>query len=607
MVENVHLSKLIDMQARRLGNRVAIMYRDSCVEFWHEVAWNMLAQTVNRTANALLTLGIRPQQKIMIYAENMPECLYASFGAYMVKAVTIPVFATLNVTRLKYIIDEAEVSYVFVGEQKQYDTAFALYALCPSLVKLIMCDRNIIRKPIDKTSVYFSEFLELGDGKNNSKEIETRLKSASYDDIADIIYTSGTTGESKGVIITYDMYREALRANSLFIPLDENDIVLDFLPLSHIFERAWSFFSLAKGAIMALNIHPHSVGRSMYKIRPTAMCVVPHFWEKIYENVREEIENSPEERRNILEEALCTGHERNVVYGGDKNKIPENIEEKYQKYEKSVFAALKSRLGLERARLFPTAGATTPVELEDFIRSCGFGIVIGYGLTETTATVSCDDPAKTRTLGSVGRIIDGLEITFDEHGEILLRGKTITPGYFHRTDSTQDAFNDGWFRTGDAGYMKEGELFLTGRIKDLYKTSNGKYVAPQMLEAKLGMDLYINQVVIVAEQRKFVSALIVPDYIRLEDYAYKHKIRFASRNELCSNMQIREMMAERIEMLQQELADYEKVKQFVLLSRPFDAARGELTATLKVCRKVVCEHYADEIEKLYNTENNNKR
>lgn len=238
MVENVHLSKLIDMQARRLGNRVAIMYRDSCVEFWHEVAWNMLAQTVNRTANALLTLGIRPQQKIMIYAENMPECLYASFGAYMVKAVTIPVFATLNVTRLKYIIDEAEVSYVFVGEQKQYDTAFALYALCPSLVKLIMCDRNIIRKPIDKTSVYFSEFLELGDGKNNSKEIETRLKSASYDDIADIIYTSGTTGESKGVIITYDMYREALRANSLFIPLDENDIVLDFLPLSHIFERA---------------------------------------------------------------------------------------------------------------------------------------------------------------------------------------------------------------------------------------------------------------------------------------------------------------------------------------------------------------------------------
>lgn len=229
------------------------------------------------------------------------------------------------------------------------------------------------------------------------------------------------------------------------------------------------------------------------------------------------------------------------------------------------------------------------------------------GLTETTATVSCDDPAKTRTLGSVGRIIDGLEITFDKHGEILLRGKTITPGYFHRTDSTQDAFNDGWFRTGDAGYMKEGELFLTGRIKDLYKTSNGKYVAPQMLEAKLGMDLYINQVVIVAEQKKFVSALIVPDYIRLEDYAYKHKIRFASRNELCSNMQIREMMAERIEMLQQELADYEKVKQFVLLSRPFDAARGELTATLKVCRKVVCEHYADEIEKLYNTENKNKR
>ena len=587
---------IVDAWAAEQPDKPALLWTNDKGEH-HQFSFADMKQYTDRTASYFQSLGIGHGDMVMLILKRRYEFWFSIIALHKLGAVVIPATHLLTKKDIVYRCNAADIKMI-VAAGEEVVTKHIIDAMpdSPTVKHLVSVGPEIPEG--------FDDFHQ---GIEHAAPFVKPEHPNTNDDISLMYFTSGTTGESKGVIITYDMYREALRANSLFIPLDENDIVLDFLPLSHIFERAWSFFSLAKGAIMALNIHPHSVGRSMYKIRPTAMCVVPHFWEKIYENVREEIENSPEERRNILEEALRTGHERNVVYGGDKNKIPENIEEKYQKYEKSVFAALKSRLGLERARLFPTAGATTPVELEDFVRSCGFGIVIGYGLTETTATVSCDDPAKTRTLGSVGRIIDGLEITFDEHGEILLRGKTITPGYFHRTDSTQDAFNDGWFRTGDAGYMKEGELFLTGRIKDLYKTSNGKYVAPQMLEAKLGMDLYINQVVIVAEQKKFVSALIVPDYIRLEDYAYKHKIRFASRNELCSNMQIREMMAERIEMLQQELADYEKVKQFVLLSRPFDAARGELTATLKVCRKVVCEHYADEIEKLYNTENNNKR
>ena len=599
MVENVHLSQLIGVQASKSGSRVAIMYRDVCAGFWHEVAWGVLAGTVRRTADAFLSAGVEQRQKIMIYAENMPECIYTSFGAYMAGITVIPVFATLNVARLKYIIDEAEVRYVFVGEQQQYDNAFALYALCPSLVKLIIFNRNVARKPVDRMSVYFNEFLGLGSSENHSGELARRMKNASFDDIADLIYTSGTTGESKGVAITYGMYHEALRANNLTVPLKNDDIVLDFLPLSHIFERAWAFFALAKGCTLALNLRPSHVHRSIYEIRPTAMCVVPHFWEKIYEKVLDEMEKSTPERREMIKKALRIGHERNVVYIGNGKEVPEELEKQYKECEKGLFAELKSRLGLERSHLIPTAGATVPAELEDFVRSCGFGIIVGYGLTETTATVSCDDVTKPRSIGSVGRIIDGLEIKFGDKNEILLRGKTITPGYFHRTDSTQSAFHDGWFHTGDAGYIKDGELFLTGRIKDLYKTSNGKYVAPQILEAKLCMDLYINQVVIEAEQRKFVSALIVPDYIKLEEYAYKHKIRFSSRRELCENEQICEMMAERIEMLQQELAGYEKVKRFVLLSRPFDTARGELTATLKVCRKAVREHYADEIENLY--------
>lgn len=599
MVENVHLSRLIGVQTEKYGDRVALMYRDACAGFWHEVAWSVFAQTVHRTAEALVCMGVQPGRKIMMYAENMPECFYVSFGAYEAGVVMIPVFATLNLARLKYIIDEAEVNYVFVGEQQQYDTAFALYALCPTLVKLIIIDKNVARKSVDRMSVYFSDFLEIEETENLDIELTSRKSAATFDDIADIIYTSGTTGESKGVIITFGMYSEAMRANDKQIFLGENDVILDFLPLSHIFERAWAFFALAKGATVAINLRPSRVHRSMYEIRPTAMCVVPHFWEKIYGKVLEEMEKSTSARSEQIKEALHIGYERNAVYMSAGLSVPIELEQRYKIMEKEVLSELKNRLGLERSHLFPTAGAPMPKELEAFVRACGFGIVVGYGLTETTATVSCDNVTKPQTIGSVGRVIDGLEIKFADNGEILLRGKTITQGYYHRTDSTQNVFHDGWFHTGDAGYIKNGELYITGRIKDLFKTSNGKYIAPQMIEAKLDMDRFISQTVIIAEQRKFVTALIVPDYIQIEDYAYKNKIRFSSRKELCSDERICKMMTERIDLLQQEFAPYEKVKRFVLLDKPFSLDNGELTVTLKVCREKVYEHYSDEIENLY--------
>lgn len=265
-----------------------------------------------------------------------------------------------------------------------------------------------------------------------------------------------------------------------------------------------------------------------------------------------------------------------------------------------VLSLVRKQLGLENANFFPTAGARVSSEVEIFVHSIGLKMIVGYGLTESLATVSCDHRDAPYTIGSVGRPIEGIEIKIGENNEVLLKGPTITPGYYKRDSLNAEAFTaDGFFRTGDAGYIEDGELFLTERIKDLYKTSNGKYIAPQAVEAKLLVDKYIEQIVVVADERKFVSALIVPAYNFLEEYARENGIAFTDRNSLCCNAKILRMLSERIETLQQGLAGYEQVKRFTLLSNPFTMETGELTNTLKTRRGVICKKYAKEIDAMY--------
>ena len=299
-------------------------------------------------------------------------------------------------------------------------------------------------------------------------------------------------------------------------------------------------------------------------------------------------------------DALRVGKEYNGKYRMRGLVPPIGLKMKYKFYEKTVIAVLLKNLGLERQNFFPTAGAAVPVEVEEFVHAAGIGMIVGYGLTESTATVSCDRWNQPITLGSVGRVLDGVTVKIGENSEILLKGETITQGYYRKAEVTANAIDkEGWFHTGDAGYLKDGELFLTDRIKDLFKTSNGKYIAPQMIESKLVVDRYIDQIVIIADRQKFVSALVIPDYAVLEAWAQKHKIEFKDRAELCRDQDVRDFVMERIETLQQEFAHYEQVKRITLLPEPFSMERGELTNTLKVKRPVVYENYKAEIEAMY--------
>ena len=595
-----HLSVLIHDQARKYGDREALIYKDFGGTQWKSYSWNQFSQTVKVVSNAMLNLGVKVQENVGIFSQNSVPYVMCDFGAWGIRAVTIPFYATSSEQQIQFMINDAKVRFLFVGEQEQYDKAHRVFALCPTMERIIIFDRNVRISTHDPYALYWDDFLKLGEKLPRQTEVEQLYKEATDEDIANILYTSGTTGDSKGVILTHGQYNAALEANDKAVTVTENDRIMNFLPYTHIFEKGWSLLCLSEGATLIVNTDPHEVQQSMRETHPTSMCSVPRFWEKVYVGVQEQIDNANPIQRKIFKNALAIGRKHNIEYISKGKRPPLALHLEYEMINRTIFSMVRKELGLVNPNIFPTAGATVSEHVEEFVHSIGLNMVVGYGLTESLATVSCDRLEQSYTVGSVGRVIDGLDLKISDEGEILLKGPTITKGYYNRPALTAAAFTaDGYFKTGDSGYIKDGELYLKERIKDLFKTSNGKYIAPQMIEAKLLVDKFIDQIAIIADQRKFVSALIIPEYRLVEEYAREHNIDFNSREDLCANEQIYKMMKERIDTIQQQLAHYEQIKRFTLLPHHFSMEKNELTNTLKLKRKVINENYKEEIDKMY--------
>lgn len=595
-----HMSVLVHDLAKKYGEREALIYQDFGGKEWKSLSWNKFSATVKQVSNALLNIGVKEQENIGIFSQNSIQYLFCDFGAWGVRAVTIPFYATSSEQQIQFMINDAKVRFLFVGEQEQYDRARRVVSLCPTLERIIVYDAMVHISEHDTNAIYFDDFLKLGDKLPRQTEVEQRQREANNDDIANILYTSGTTGDSKGVILTHGQFHAAMIANDECVDVNEHDRVMNFLPYTHIFERGWAILCLSEGATLIVNTHPQEVQQSMREMHPTCMSSVPRFWEKVYQGVMEKIDHASSVQRKLFHHALAVGRKHNIEYLSLGKKPPVALHLEYELLNRTVFSLVRKELGLENAHFFPTAGAAVSEHVEEFVHSIGLNMIVGYGLTESLATVSCDHLNKPYTVGSVGRPINGIDIRISDEGEILLKGPTITKGYYNREDLTRQAFTeDGYFRTGDAGYLKNGELFLKERIKDLFKTSNGKYIAPQMIESKILVDKYIDQIAVIADQRKFVSALIIPVYGMLEEYARAHNIAFENREQLCANPQIYAMMKERIDTLQQQLAHYEQVKRFTLLPHHFSMEKGELTNTLKIRRRVLNENYKAEIDKMY--------
>jgi len=600
MQTRCHLSVLIHEQAKKYGDKPALTFRNFGSQKWKDVSWNQFSLRVKQVSNALLNLGLKPQDKIAVFSQNCIQYLYTDFGAYGVRVISIPFYATSSEQQIQYMLNDGEIRILFVGEQEQYDKAHRVFALCPTLERIVIYDPSVRISSHDPNTLYFEDFIKLGENLPRQSEVEKLWSEASDKDICNILYTSGTTGDSKGVVLTYGQYKAAVEANAKCVPVNENDRVINFLPFTHIFERGWAYLAMTKGALMIINTYPKEIQESMRETHPTCMSSVPRFWEKVYIAVKAKIDSASAIQKKIFQAALAVGHKRNIVYKSKGLRVPLLLELQYQAYNKSILGLVRKQLGLDHPHIFPTAGAYVSPEVEEFIHSIGINMIVGYGLTESLATVSCDHANEPFTIGSVGRPIDGIQIKIGENDEILLKGPTITPGYYHRDSVNAKSFDEeGFFHTGDAGYLKNGELFLKERIKDLFKTSNGKYIAPQQIEALLLVDKFVDQVVVIADQRKFVSALIVPDFRVLEEWAREHKIKVDSRESLCSNEKVVKMMFDRIKTLQQQLAPYEQIKQFTLLAHHFSMESGELTNTLKIRRSVIYKNFKEIIDKMY--------
>ena len=589
-----HLALMVPKQAKKYGDRTALRYREHSA--WRDISWREVEDRVRSAAKGLLELGIPEGGMVGIFAHNCPEWTIADFAILSVRGVSVPIYATNTAKQAEYIVNETEIAVLFVGGAEQYRKAVSISATSIFLKKIIVFNSSVPLADPGGRDVYFLDFLVSGRQAAQDLELESRLKKADMNDLATLIYTSGTTGEPKGVMLHHSNFYFSFQAHNKRLSISDRDVSMCFLPLSHVFERAWTYFALGSGMVVNYCDDTGKIVEYLQEAQPTIICAVPRFYEKIYGAIFEKLEKAPASRKNLFLWAVELG-EKVYLRTKEKESIPWDLKLKHRIAEKLVLEKLRKIVG-GRIRFFPCAGAPLSRHIEEFFHSVGIPIKYGYGLTETTATVTCHEEYHYRP-GTVGKPIYGVDVKIAPDGEILVRGETVTKGYYKKPEATAEVFTDNWFRTGDAGVLEDGYLTITDRIKDLMKTSGGKYIAPQLIETTVGKDHFIEQISIIGDERKYVSALIVPAFTALEDYARSRNIDFASHEELIGHPEIVQFYHERIETNQKDLAGFEKIKKFKLMAKPFTQEDGEMTPTMKLKRKVINEKYRNIIDGIY--------
>ncbi|KUY17114.1 AMP-dependent synthetase [Elizabethkingia miricola] len=558
---------------------------------WKELSWKKFSEMIAKTANALKAAGIQENDRVAIYSENSAEWITFDLAILSLGAITVPIYSTNNAEQAEYIINDSQSKIILAGNQEQYNTCYELLQRNEYLKTIVVAKNKVIGKK--ENTVFLREFIA-----NQPSTFEFCPKED--DDTATLIYTSGTTGIPKGVMITHGNFRKEFDAHFEFFKFKnfEDELSLAFLPLTHVFERSWSLLSLYGGAKVYFLEDPKNIAHALIEVKPTMMCTVPRFFQKVYAGIHDVVEKSSPTKKKIFNWSLGIGKQYAELKRTEK-EIPFGLKAKHGLADLLVFSKMKEKLG-GRLWFTPCGGASISPEVTEFFDAIGLHLTVGYGLTETTATLSLF-PFTNYKYGTCGKILPGVEIRIGADNEIQARGSGIMKGYFNKPEETKAVFTeDGWFKTGDAGNIDDqGNLTITERIKDLLKTSNGKYIAPQQVENILSNNNYIQQVMVVAEGRQFVSALIVPNFEFLKGELSKMNIPFTSWNEIVRNEAVNKLYKTKIEEFQTSLASFEKVKKFILMPAEFEIGSGEITPTLKIKRKVVSEKYKDLIEQMY--------
>jgi long-chain acyl-CoA synthetase len=577
------------------GNEEAVKFKRTNGKQWLSYTWNELSDLMKQTSKALIAAGVRSQENVAIFSQNKVEWSIADLGIMGTGAVSVPIYATNTADQARYIVDEAEIKVIFVGDQEQYDKALEIYADSSGTLQQIIVMEDYVSLN-NEAAIYFNDFLKKGDAVSD-EQLSVCIQKIKGSDLATIIYTSGTTGEPKGVMLTHDNFNEAFRIHDLQLNVSREDHSLAFLPLSHVFERCWSLYVLSKGITNCYLSDPKDVLTALGEIKPTMMCSVPRLYQKAYHMIKAKVEAGSNLKKELFHAALETGKRRSEMMR-DGKRVPLSLRLRYSFFDALIFKKIKAVFG-GNLKMIPCGGGPLSGEITEFFHAIGMPVLIGYGLTETTATVSVF-PEEGYQFGTAGKAMPEIELKIGADDEILVRGKTVMRGYYKKPEETAKTFENGWLKTGDAGKIDEhGHVTITDRIKDLMKTSGGKYVAPQPIESILTNDNFIENAILVGDDKPFVSALLVPNFEALREYAHSLNLKYHSLEDLIKKSHIREFYEQKLEQLQQSLANFEKVKEFRLLHSDFSMATGELTPTLKIRRQIIIDHFSPLIDEMY--------
>lgn len=597
-----HLAEYPHRLRKKFGSKRIIRYQKKDNGPWYNLNGEEFSERCLLAAKALVAENIKEGERVGFYTQNSVDALSSEIGLFMVRGTSVPLYATSSPDQVEFILRDAGIEVLFVWEQYQYNNAWEVQKRTGLLRRIIVLEPNVLLHPEDTISLKYEEFIRRGDSKSHEHIANTRSSQALPDDIAVIIYTSGTSGRSKGVALKHKQFMMQVQTHAdLLTNLSSKDVSMSFLPQSHIFEKIWVYYCLFIGATVAILTNPKTIQTALVDIHPTMMCSVPRFWEKVYGGVQDKIKSMPPTLQKIMRHAIKVGEEYRLNYKNQGKRAPLYLKLLYKLYKETLFAKLKKVLGIQRGKFFPVAGAALSPEINRFLQSVSIPICCGYGLSESTATVCCY-PEKHFDINSVGTVLDHVQVRIDpETNEIQLKGPTIITEYYNNPEANKESFTeDGYFRTGDAGRLEGKTLYFTERIKDLFKTANGKYVAPQMIEGLLMLDPIFEQVAVIGDGYKFISALIFPNWDILKKEAQERGLNTErSTAELAQDHEIRRLLHAHIEQAQVSIANYEMIKRFTILAEPFSMENGELTPTLKIKRNVVYKHYAQAISDMY--------
>lgn len=561
------------------------------------ITYRELGDAIERLTHGMAAVGLQPGDRIAILSYNRPEWPMADFAIFCLRGITVPVYHTLPPGQIAYILKDAGVRAIFVEDAIQYRKIQEIRAGCPALEYLFPMSGEV---PRDEKTISFQRLLEIGAAhqRENPDFCREQIGAIQPMDICSIVYTSGTVGEPKGVMLHHKGFVTDIESSISVFGLYPEDVFLSFLPLSHLYERVGGHWCpLSRGCTIAYAESINSVVEDVPRVRPTVMVSVPRLYEKISSAVIEQVEAKPPMAQKLFYWSLKTGRRYHAQRRAGNLRALTALG--YRLANRLVFNKIRQKLG-GRFRFPISGGAPLSVETLKFFEAMGLSIVEGYGMTETHLIITLTPPGNTR-YGSCGRPIPGVSVKIGEDGEILVSGPTLMAGYYNKPDQTRQVIDqDGWLHTGDIGYMDEDDyLYITDRKKNILVTAGGKNVAPAPIENALKKSKYIEDVCLVGDGRKFISAIVIPNYESVRGWAAKNGLSFADNRELVQNDRVNRLIQEEIERHQSDFARYEKVKKFILLPEPLSVERGELTPSLKIKRRVVEEKYREAIDQLY--------